>query len=317
MKDIFLSHNLQNLFPGFFDSLVRLNGEVMPRKGRELEKLVEALENYLSNKNVSIESPGFVEDRITKEKREIDVLLTSGQGHHKQLTAFECKDWVAKVGTKEVEAFQTKIKDLKINKAIIVSSSGFASTAIEKAKFYNISCLDMEEVENFDWLLTDRVYKIQKNIIKNNWQINVDNESIKKVKNSKIMHSSGNEFTSQLMTANALEYVKTIDVQDLEVGQVYRHLVNYDAKDFEIIDEDTGNKYQATECKVYLEFELKIEELPLKLVQYGDVTENNKVARAAAAEIKLNDNMAGYIMLVEQEDGIKNVVYTNQSKPNK
>jgi hypothetical protein len=40
----------------------------MPRKGRELEKLVEALENYLSNENVSIESPGFVEDRITKKR---------------------------------------------------------------------------------------------------------------------------------------------------------------------------------------------------------------------------------------------------------
>lgn len=294
-----------------------LNGENMPRKGRELEKLVEALELYLAGKNVSIESPGFVEDRVTGQKREIDVLLTSGQGHHKQLTAFECKDWKAKVGSPEVEAFVTKTKDLKINKAIIVSSNGFASNAVEKASFYNISCLDMEELERFDWLLTDRFHKIQKHIIKNNWQINTDDESIKKVVNSKLMHSSGIEFTSELMTANALEYLKTIDDQDLEADRIYRHLVNYNPREFIIIDEDTGSHYQASECKLYLEFELKVEELPIKLVQYGDVTENNEVARAAVAEIKINDDTAGHIMFVEQDDGSKKVVYTKQSKPNK
>ncbi len=41
----------------------------MPREGRELEKLVEALENYLSGENVSIESPGFVEDKEKKGNR--------------------------------------------------------------------------------------------------------------------------------------------------------------------------------------------------------------------------------------------------------
>lgn len=296
---------------------VRLNGEIVPREGRELEKLVEALENYLSDKNVSIESPGFVEDRITGQKREIDVLLTSGQGHHRQLTAFECRDRTAKVGVPEVEAFYTKIKDLKINKAIIVSSSGFTSPAIIKAKFYNISCLCMEEVQKFDWLQTTIFHKVQKHLIKWHWHTNYDDESINEVVNKKLMHSSGNELTSEARRATALEHLKTIDNQDLEVDQVYRHLVNFNAQDFTIIDADTGKQYQVVECTLYLEFELKIEELPIKFVQYDDVTENNEVARAAVAEIKLNDEMAGYIMFVEQKDGSKKIVYTKQSKPNK
>lgn len=77
------------------------------------------------------------------------MLLTYRDGHHKILTAFECKDWNKKVGSQEVESFYAKTKYLKINNAILVSSLGFSEKAVEKANFYNISCIRMEEVESF------------------------------------------------------------------------------------------------------------------------------------------------------------------------
>ena len=47
----------------------------MPRQGRDLEKLTHALERYIAEKGASVESPGFVEDRVTGQKREVDVLV--------------------------------------------------------------------------------------------------------------------------------------------------------------------------------------------------------------------------------------------------
>ncbi len=70
----------------------------MPREGRNLEKLTHALEKYMAEKGATVESPGFVEDRITGQKREIDVLITQGEGHHKQIIAIECKDRKTPVG---------------------------------------------------------------------------------------------------------------------------------------------------------------------------------------------------------------------------
>nr|WP_322523652.1 restriction endonuclease [Vibrio parahaemolyticus] len=129
----------------------------MPRKGRVLELLVEAIEKNLGSGDFNITSPAYLEDRVTNQKREIDVLLTQGHGRHKFLTAFECKDLNRKVGVPELEAFHTKTKDLQINKAILVSSKGFANTALKKAKFYNIICLTLSELEAIDWLQTKEV----------------------------------------------------------------------------------------------------------------------------------------------------------------
>lgn len=291
----------------------------MTRKGRELEKLVEALENYLclSNKSFTIECPAFVEDRITGDLREIDVLLTSGQGHHMQKTAFECKDWNRKVGVPEVEAFITKTKDLKINKSIIVSSNGFYSTAIEKAKFYNISCLNMEEVKTFKWIETDKIQKIQKHLINQHWHITTDDESVQNVVNFVVMHSSGIKFTTELMNTKAFEYFNAINVQELEVGKKYKYLVNHNIDDFIIVDQDLGKQYKVTGFELHLEFEIKTEEIPIKFIEYCDVTEDSKLASGVAAEIKINDEIAGYMMIIEQEDGTNKLVYTQQSKPNK
>lgn len=105
----------------------------MPRVGRAFENIVHTLEKVLSDSKVSIESPGFLVDRVTNQKREIDVLIRFSQSHHKQLIAIECKDRKIPVGVPDVEAFNTKTRDLKITKAVLVSSSGFRKSAIEKA----------------------------------------------------------------------------------------------------------------------------------------------------------------------------------------
>ena len=102
----------------------------MPRMGRTFENIVQTLEKILSNSNASIESPGFVVDRVTNQKREVDVLIRFSQSHYQHIIAIECKDRKTPVGVPDVEAFHTKTRDLKITKAVLVSSSGFRTNII-------------------------------------------------------------------------------------------------------------------------------------------------------------------------------------------
>jgi len=126
------------------------------KAGKALERLVEVLERHLgSQDNVKVESPKYLEDSTTGKKREHDVVLTIKASHHSAIISIECKDRKRPVGVPEVEAFWAKCEHTNVNKAVFVSTSGFAKSAKEKAAFLGVSCLSLEEVNKLDWLAGD------------------------------------------------------------------------------------------------------------------------------------------------------------------
>ena len=111
----------------------------MPRKGRDLERLVQVLEQSgFHSEGVAIQSPGYVEDAKTHTKREFDLLAHKKVAHHELLLAFECRDRKVPVGVPDVEGFAAKCSDCHIDHKIIVSSSGFSDPAKTKADAYGI-----------------------------------------------------------------------------------------------------------------------------------------------------------------------------------
>ncbi|MHC4401364.1 MAG: restriction endonuclease [Planctomycetota bacterium] len=102
----------------------------MSHAGRTLETLVAHLERVLlGNEGVTVQSPGYLRDKITKEKREFDLLVTITKAHHVLHIAFEVKDWKRKVGSPAVEQFVTKTQDTDIQGKVFVASEfqGLAS----------------------------------------------------------------------------------------------------------------------------------------------------------------------------------------------
>ena len=70
----------------------------MPRKGRDLEKLVRSIESVLKTyPNAKVGSPGFVVDSATGQKREFDVLISYVEGPRTNITAIECRDRKSRV----------------------------------------------------------------------------------------------------------------------------------------------------------------------------------------------------------------------------
>lgn len=126
--------------------------------GKNLERLVAALERVLAGSEATVEAPSRrLIDRDTGRRREHDVLITRDHGHYKTLTALECRDRNRPVGVPDVEAFADKCQATGVSLGIIVSASGFRESARQKAASRSITCMDLEEAESFDWLAIDSV----------------------------------------------------------------------------------------------------------------------------------------------------------------
>jgi hypothetical protein len=91
-------------------------------------------------------------DRDTGKPREFDVLISWDHGHHRIITAIECKDRSRPIGVPDVEAFADKCQSTGVHAGVMVSAKGFRQTARTKAAARSITCMDLEEVEQFHWL---------------------------------------------------------------------------------------------------------------------------------------------------------------------
>lgn len=110
----------------------------MAREGRDFEQLIEKLEKILLPEKAVITSPDFILDKITGQKREVDISIKMEVGSVPILIIIECRDRQADQDTTWIEQLYTKTCDLNANKVIAVSSSGFSDNAVTKASHYGM-----------------------------------------------------------------------------------------------------------------------------------------------------------------------------------
>jgi len=122
------------------------------RPGITFQNLVALLERTFSSKEATVESPKFVRDQDTGQRREFDILISVKSGAHLMTTAIECKDQKRPVGVPQIESFANKCERNHVGHRVVVSSSGFHPTARIKAQALAISCMEVREAEHFDWL---------------------------------------------------------------------------------------------------------------------------------------------------------------------
>lgn len=127
----------------------------MPRPGRQFERLLAAL-NELENNDpsFSVQSPAFLPDKVTGQRREVDILLSYGSGNAVTRVALECKEHARKIDVKEVEAFTSKVADLDVDQMVMVSSSGYTAPAVLKAAHRGLIVQTIEQSTRYDWTHT-------------------------------------------------------------------------------------------------------------------------------------------------------------------
>jgi hypothetical protein len=67
-------------------------------------------------------------------ERDMDVEIRGSQSGQSHFILIECKDHAKRIGIGYVDAFESKIRDLKPDRAILFSNSGFTRGALRKAK---------------------------------------------------------------------------------------------------------------------------------------------------------------------------------------
>lgn len=116
---------------------------------KEFEQLVtkihaEATPQATVRHNYSIEGK-------SGRRRQIDVSIESSQGLHTYLTIIECKRYARRVGIRDVEAFITKLQDVRANKGVMVSVTGFDEGAQAQAHQHNVTLFTYRETKDTDW----------------------------------------------------------------------------------------------------------------------------------------------------------------------
>ncbi len=97
--------------------------------------------------------------------RQIDVLISAEVAGMEIKTIVECKDFKSKISVSKVDALHSVMLDVNANKAVLVSRSGFSSTAIKKAKRLGISLYTAHEALKDDWEIDIELPIVVKEIV--------------------------------------------------------------------------------------------------------------------------------------------------------
>ena len=286
----------------------------MPRKGKSLERLVAGIEKAIGHdKNVEVKSPRRLTDRTTGKLREHDVVLTVNQGHHLFTIAIECRDRARPVGVDQVEGFWAKCQDTKVDQGIIVSSMGFYNTARKKADHLGIRCLDIEEVETFEWLLAPGLHSIKIKLIRNDWSFFPEEEGIVEKENMEIFDKEGNRINQAILTSNAQQQLDKLLPKLPEPTERGELNVKFEGGDLYLRNSNTGKTASVKFAIAKLQYSVSVEIVPFRLIQYRDKDADENITDAAVAQFQFIEN-TGKIMIVYKEGEGGRVVYVPEEK---
>ena len=118
----------------------------MPRKGRDLEILIEKLESLSLPDSAEIKSPDYIKDKITGSIREVDISIKYTLGLTPILIVIECRDRSVSQDDTWVEQLRTKGDKVGADKIIAVSRNGFTAPALKSASFYGSDTRTIDEI---------------------------------------------------------------------------------------------------------------------------------------------------------------------------
>jgi hypothetical protein len=118
-------------------------------KWKRFEKVIHQLHAQFTPEEVT------PNDRIigfdSKIERQLDVTIRTMVAGYKVLIVIECKDEARPVDVGTVGEFASLLRDVKANKGVMVSTSGYTSAALEMAKAQGIDTRTYLDTESFDW----------------------------------------------------------------------------------------------------------------------------------------------------------------------
>lgn len=124
----------------------------MPKRSNDFQKLV-ALINGCLHDSRKVEESALLRDKTSGAEREVDILVSSEIADVSVNMSIEVRDRARKADVIWVEQMYAKHSHLSTDKLVLVSRSGFTKRALDKAAFYGIEAIALQEAFETDWEL--------------------------------------------------------------------------------------------------------------------------------------------------------------------
>jgi hypothetical protein len=293
------------------------------KRGENLQRLVYTVERAIhNNPNVQMASPQRFRDKVTRKKREHDVGITFNNQHYKFVLALECRDRNRPVGVPDVEAFKKKCDRTGIDKGIIVSSIGFADTALSVAEAEGIGCMSLSDAERFNWCQAPAIEQMTRRFVEGPF-FHLECQSIDGDIGELQVYDGENQLMTPRMFLNIADHglasrpPEEVFEQDCKaLEQPVRYTIENDgASAFYIIDKG-GKRVPLTRMVIRFAYRTERTWIPLSFHQYFDVAKGARVTSAAIAEIT-NGNGSGKLIMHQGSDGLITVSYVPRPQPAK
>lgn len=123
---------------------------------RDKEETWKALESlvYKIQKQTAPDATVIHDHRVVGRSgvtRRLDVTVSKKVGLNRVLIVLECKRWSRPVDMEEVEAFASKLRDVRASVGVMVSARGFTKGARKAAVECAITLQTLREAEESDW----------------------------------------------------------------------------------------------------------------------------------------------------------------------
>ncbi len=133
----------------------------MPKRSNDFQRLIAML-TQLTSGGAAVHESVEVLEIASGQRREVDVVALGEVAGHQTTVFIECRDWQRKQDVQWVEQARTKFDDLGANVKVLVSSSGFTKSALQKAAHYGIKAITPGEItDEFVGRLVNSVSDIQ------------------------------------------------------------------------------------------------------------------------------------------------------------
>ncbi len=125
----------------------------MPKRTNDFQALIDLVERQLAAPGVRVVESEMLADRLTGERREVDVCIHAVVSGKKVTLALECRDHKRKADQVWIDSLRGKYLNLPVDKVIAVARAGFAKTARAAAEKAGIQTLTLEEATSANWHL--------------------------------------------------------------------------------------------------------------------------------------------------------------------
>lgn len=238
--------------------------------GTGFEKLVESIYWQLKgdDKFQKVEQNIYLDG--LDGKRQIDVLVQTQVAGLKISIIVECKDHKRKISVGQIDAFHSKLLDIKANKGIFISKNGFSSKSISKAKRLGITLCTAHEVLSGKWepdlnidILIEEIKPIGFHIEMNgtfNSEIyeKIDFLKINKIPLSKLLNSKWRE--------GSIIFKKVQGIQEIELHELI--------PPYNVTDEDDTHLGVFQELKIFFELKIMLYKTSLKELKGSKILDN-------------------------------------------